>query len=83
MRFSVQSHSKLYFLLIFAFTFYFLSDFTPFSSFGQLGIDLTIAYGQLNVDDKNDHIDWKQISMRTLEGGQEAFGERGKIYGNR
>jgi predicted ATPase len=37
----------------------------------------------LNVDDEHDRIDWKQISMRTLEGGEEAFGERGKIYGNR
>lgn len=27
-------------------------------------------------------IDWKEISMKTLEGGKEAFGERGKIYGN-
>ncbi|WP_028972496.1 ATP-binding protein [Spirochaeta cellobiosiphila] len=27
-------------------------------------------------------IDWKEISMRTLEGGKNAFGERGKIYGN-
>lgn len=27
-------------------------------------------------------LDWKEISMRTLEGGLEAFGERGKIYGN-
>ncbi|WP_026934281.1 hypothetical protein [Christiangramia echinicola] len=26
--------------------------------------------------------DWKEISMKTLEGGKEAFGERGKIYGN-
>lgn len=26
--------------------------------------------------------DWKEISMRTLEGGRDAFGERGKIYGN-
>lgn len=25
-------------------------------------------------------LDWKEISMRTLEGGEEAFGERGKIY---
>ncbi len=25
--------------------------------------------------------DWKEVSMRTLEGGKEAFGERGKIYG--
>lgn len=25
---------------------------------------------------------WKEISMKTLEGGREAFGERGKIYGN-
>ena len=27
-------------------------------------------------------LDWKIISMKTLEGGQSAFGERGKIYGN-
>lgn len=26
--------------------------------------------------------DWKDVSMRTLEGGRTAFGERGKIYGN-
>jgi predicted ATPase len=25
--------------------------------------------------------DWKEISMKTLEGGKDAFGERGKIYG--
>ena len=25
---------------------------------------------------------WKEISMKTLEGGEAAFGERGKIYGN-
>lgn len=29
-----------------------------------------------------DDLDWKRISMKTLEGGKEAFGERGKIYGN-
>lgn len=27
-------------------------------------------------------LDWKEISMKTLEGGKSAFGERGKIYGN-
>lgn len=27
-------------------------------------------------------INWKEISMKTLEGGRNAFGERGKIYGN-
>jgi len=27
-------------------------------------------------------LDWKYISMKTLEGGRDAFGERGKIYGN-
>lgn len=27
-------------------------------------------------------LDWKEISMKTLEGGRQAFGERGKIYGN-
>lgn len=28
-----------------------------------------------------DNLDWKETSMRILEGGREAFGERGKIYG--
>jgi len=36
----------------------------------------------VNSLDKDDSLDWKKISMRTLEGGEEAFGERGKIYGN-
>ena len=54
MRFSVKSHSKLYFLLIFAITFYFLGDFVPFSSVDQYGIDLTVAYGQLDNDDENE-----------------------------
>lgn len=27
-------------------------------------------------------LDWKGISMKTLEGGKAAFGERGRIYGN-
>ncbi|MGQ8336641.1 hypothetical protein ACUNWD_08830 [Sunxiuqinia sp. A32] len=34
-----------------------------------------------NTKDKAD-LDWKNISMKTLEGGRDAFGERGKIYGN-
>lgn len=29
-----------------------------------------------------DTLDWKETSMKTLEGGKEAFGERGKIYGD-
>ena len=33
------------------------------------------------IDTKED-LDWKEISMKTLEGGRNAFGERGKIYGN-
>ncbi len=40
------------------------------------------ANNLVNPDDVNDQLDWKKISMRTLEGGEEAFGERGKIYGN-
>ena len=32
--------------------------------------------------DKKENLDWKSISMKTLEGGKPAFGERGKIYGN-
>ena len=34
-----------------------------------------------NSLEKSD-LDWKIISMKTLEGGKSAFGERGKIYGN-
>jgi len=36
----------------------------------------------VNPDDENDKHDWRKISMKTLEGGEEAFGERGMIYGN-
>lgn len=36
----------------------------------------------VNPNDEDDRLDWKKVSMRTLEGGEEAFGERGKIYGN-
>lgn len=32
--------------------------------------------------DSDDQLDWKKVSMKTLEGGEEAFGERGKIYGH-
>lgn len=35
----------------------------------------------VNLDDVDDQLDWKKVSMKTLEGGEEAFGERGKIYG--
>lgn len=36
----------------------------------------------VNPDNSGDQLDWKKVSMKTLEGGEEAFGERGKIYGN-
>ncbi|WP_434145195.1 hypothetical protein [Photobacterium leiognathi] len=36
----------------------------------------------VNSIDESKTLDWKKISMKTLEGGQSAFGERGKIYGN-
>ena len=36
----------------------------------------------INIKDEKDRKDWKEISMRTLEGGKGAFGERGRIYGN-
>jgi len=35
----------------------------------------------VNLSDVSDQLDWKKVSMRTLEGGEEAFGERGTIYG--
>jgi predicted ATPase len=36
----------------------------------------------VNPKDATDQMDWKKVSMRTLEGGEEAFGERGNIYGS-
>lgn len=36
----------------------------------------------VNINNPDDKIDWKEISMKTLEGGRSAFGERGQIYGN-
>lgn len=36
----------------------------------------------INPNDETDRLDWKKVSMRTLEGGEKAFGERGIIYGN-
>jgi len=36
----------------------------------------------LNTSDESDHLDWRIVSMRTLEGGPAAFGERGRIYGH-
>lgn len=36
----------------------------------------------LNTHDDADHLDWRNVSMRTLEGGPTAFGERGRIYGH-
>jgi len=36
----------------------------------------------VNIHNSSDQLDWKKVSMRTLEGGEEAFGERGKIYAN-
>lgn len=36
----------------------------------------------VNPEDETDRLDWKKVSMKTLEGGEEAFGERTKIYGN-
>lgn len=34
-----------------------------------------------NINKKEESKNWKNISMKTLEGGIEAFGERGQIYG--
>ena len=36
----------------------------------------------VNISNPSNILDWKKISMKTLEGGEAAFGERGKIYGN-
>lgn len=37
----------------------------------------------ISTTDAREKINWKIISMKTLEGGESAFGERGKIYGLR
>ncbi|QNO14357.1 hypothetical protein HYG86_06000 [Alkalicella caledoniensis] len=36
----------------------------------------------IEVNKPDNILNWKEVSMKTLEGGKEAFGERGKIYGN-
>lgn len=36
----------------------------------------------VNVAKPEDLRDWKNVSLRTLEGGKDAFGERGRIYGH-
>ena len=36
----------------------------------------------VNISKPSVILDWKKISMKTLEGGETAFGERGTIYGN-
>lgn len=36
----------------------------------------------VNPENAADQREWKKVSMRTLEGGEEAFGERGNIYGS-
>lgn len=36
----------------------------------------------VNPENSDDILDWKKVSMKTLEGGEDAFGERGKIYGS-
>ncbi|MGY6039094.1 hypothetical protein [Aeromonas sp. AE23HZ002T15] len=37
----------------------------------------------VSTTDTSNKKDWKIVSMKTLEGGESAFGERGKIYGLR
>jgi ABC-type cobalamin/Fe3+-siderophores transport system ATPase subunit len=62
----------------------------PYSSIyrchGQVGyrtyIGNPFTNNLVNPDDIGDRLDWKKISMITLEGGEDAFGERGTIYGN-
>ena len=62
----------------------------PYSSIyrchGQTGYSTYIGNpftnNLVNPDNVGDQFDWKKVSMKTLEGGEEAFGERGKIYGN-
>jgi len=62
----------------------------PYSSIyrchGQAGyrtyIGNPFANNLVNPNDVGDQLDWKLVSMKTLEGGEKAFGERGNIYGN-
>ena len=61
----------------------------PYSSIyrchGQAGYKTYIgnpfSNSLVNPEISEDCLDWKETSMKTLEGGKEAFGERGKIYG--
>lgn len=61
----------------------------PYSSvYRSHGIDGYTTYignpfsnNLVNSVNEDDVLDWKKVSMRILEGGEDAFGERGKIYG--
>ena len=35
----------------------------------------------INIEDKDDIRNWKEMSLKCLEGGEQAFDERGEIYG--
>ena len=62
----------------------------PYSSIyrchGQMGyrtfVGNPFTNNLVNLSDSLDSLDWKKVSMKTLEGGEQAFGERGRIYGN-
>ncbi len=34
----------------------------------------------VNINESSDTLDWKEVSMRVLEGGEDAFSDRGDIY---
>jgi predicted ATPase len=57
-----------------------------YRTYGQEGyrtfIGNPFSNNLVNLEKPADLLDWKVVSMRTLEGGKDAFGERGKIYGN-
>jgi predicted ABC-type transport system involved in lysophospholipase L1 biosynthesis ATPase subunit len=57
-----------------------------FRTYGAMGYGTYIgnpfSNNLVNVENPDDRLDWKAVSMRTLEGGKDAFGERGKISGH-
>ncbi|CAA7197626.1 NUMOD4 domain-containing protein [Chryseobacterium potabilaquae] len=53
----------------------------------ESGVNYPLAGNPLSnklkcVPQTHEDLDWKEISMKTLEGRKSAFGERNKIYGN-
>ena len=55
--------------------------FDFYSSTLQIYVGNPFSNKLINISDQTDTKEWKDESVKILEGGKEAFEERGEIYG--